>query len=56
MAKETVLEMKLDKPAKKQGGDRYACNHEGDEITFYLPQSISRPGGTQLQTVTVTIK
>ncbi len=35
--------LKLTRPAKKSGGDRYEGELEGSPITFYVPQSISRP-------------
>jgi hypothetical protein len=40
--KETI-KLKLTKPARKQGGDRYEDSKYG--IVFYLPQSLSRQGG-----------
>lgn len=55
MAK-TTIQMKLEKPAKSGGADRYAGQHEGDVVTFYIPQSISRETGSPAQQATVTIE
>ena len=41
--KTTVLVMKLARPARKSGGDRYeGKTPEGEDLTLYFPQSISR--------------
>jgi len=40
-----TFEMELERPAKKDGGDRYKGKCDGNEILFYVPQSVSRPDG-----------
>jgi len=54
---ETKLKFKLTRPAKKSGGDRYEYGVKGnrDFMTFYVPQEISRPEGTPLKSITLTI-
>lgn len=39
------VECKLEKPAKKGGGDRYQGVIEGENFTVYLPQTYSRISG-----------
>jgi len=43
------IKMKLVKPARKSGGDKYegAIPTTGDTLTIYFPQSISRPKGSE---------
>lgn len=43
MAK-TEFKLKLVRPARKLGGDRYECGKKGDVdfMVFYIPQFISR--------------
>ena len=48
--------LKLDKPAKKQGGDRYKGELNGEEITLYLPQSVTRREGRPLSDLSITIE
>jgi len=52
------LSFRLTRPARSSGGDRYECGQKGDELwmVIYVPQSISREGGTVKQTLQVTIK
>jgi hypothetical protein len=51
MKKEITVNLK--KPARKSGGDRY----ESDSgFVIYIPQDISRPAGTPLQTIKVTFE
>jgi len=38
----TQIKMTLERPARKSGGDRYEGTHEGEKLTLYFPQSISR--------------
>ena len=42
----TKLTLKLTRPAKSRGGDRYEVTMEGEEkpLVIYLPQSITRRG------------
>lgn len=49
----TKLTFVLDRPAKKGGGDRYACTTV-DGFTVYVPQSISRFGGKPIAKMTIT--
>lgn len=51
----TTIKLKLTKPAKKSGGDRYECTHDGETIVFYFPQTISRENDKPVDTLTVTI-
>jgi hypothetical protein len=46
----------LVRPARKAGGDRYEGKANGEDITFYIPQSISRPSGTPLEKISVTFE
>ena len=55
----TRLEFFLTRPARKQGGDRYEADFEGEPkpITFYFPQGISRPDGrTPLPSLVVSVE
>ena len=39
-----IIEMKLTKPARSKGGDRYdGMTSDEESINIYVPQSISRP-------------
>jgi hypothetical protein len=51
-----MLRMTLVKSARKAGGDRYECKFEGDDIVFYIPQSISRKGGVPSPKLLIEIK
>uniref|UniRef100_A0A6M3KAD7 Uncharacterized protein n=1 Tax=viral metagenome TaxID=1070528 RepID=A0A6M3KAD7_9ZZZZ len=53
--KQTNLIFKLTRPAKSKGGDRYEATVQGDIMSIYLPQSISRVGGQPAQSVNITI-
>jgi len=52
------LFFKLEKPARKSGGDRYEHGEKDDKdfITLYLPQSISREEGEPTKKLKVTIE
>lgn len=53
----TTIQMKLEKAAKSSGADRYAGAHEGETVTFYVPQSIARAAGaTPVPSVTIVIE
>jgi len=41
----------LTRPAKKSGGDRY----ESGDWTIYFPQAVSRPKGTPVHQIEITI-
>jgi len=49
------LEMTLERPARKSGGDRYAYSWDGQQHSQYFPQSISRQDGISAQTLIVTV-
>jgi len=51
--KETIT-LKLTKPARKQGGDRYEDDKYG--IVFYVPQTLSRDKGEPAKSVELTIE
>jgi hypothetical protein len=36
----------LNKPAKRNGGDKYTYTQEDEEYTIYVPQSMSRANST----------
>jgi len=40
-----IIEFKLEKAARKTGGDRYIADYQGKEWQVYFPQEISRPNG-----------
>jgi hypothetical protein len=51
------LTFTLDKPASRNGGDKYVCTSD-ENFTIYFPQSISRPSSADnkpLQSITITI-
>lgn len=43
------IKMKLERQAKKSGGDRYkgTTTNTAEELVIYFPQSISRPNGKE---------
>lgn len=51
----TSLTFTLKKEAKRLGGDRYTCN-EVENFDIYVPQKFSRPSGTPLLGLTLTIE
>ncbi len=52
------MHFRLTQKAKSSGGDRYECGQKGDSfwMVIYIPQSISREGGTVKETLKVTIE
>ena len=52
------LQFRLTKAARSTGGDRYECGQKGESfwMVIYVPQSISREGGTIKDTLKVTIE
>ena len=50
------FKLKLTRPARKAGGDRYEGIHGVENVTIYVPQSISRPKGTPLAILRVTFE
>lgn len=52
------LEMKLTRPAKSRGGDRYECQLVGEDrpLVIYFPQFISRPKGVPVGKVTMNLE
>ena len=56
MANPTILNFKLARPARKNGGDRYEAELERNEKPFiiYIPQSLSRTAGTPALNIKVT--
>lgn len=51
-----VIEMlKLARPARKGGGDRYEAP-ERENLVIYVPQDISRPSGSPLESLKVTFE
>ena len=58
MEKVAELKLKLTRPAKKQGGDRYECGKKGEpDITILINlHRISRPLGNEvLKELTITV-
>ena len=54
---ETKILANLERLARKSGGDRYlAITAKGTQFSIYLPQEITRPKGTPIQTISITIK
>ncbi|MCD6435966.1 MAG: hypothetical protein J7L15_06215 [Clostridiales bacterium] len=49
--------LKLTRPAKAKGGDRYETilENETNPLVIYLPQSITRIGNTPYQELNMTI-
>jgi hypothetical protein len=52
---EVKIKLMLERMAKKKGGDRYQGGYDGENLTIYLPQSISRPEGSVKQELIMTI-
>uniref|UniRef100_A0A6M3K078 Uncharacterized protein n=1 Tax=viral metagenome TaxID=1070528 RepID=A0A6M3K078_9ZZZZ len=54
---ETRLRFKLVRPAKSNGGDRYEHSTKGDGewMVIYIPQTISRKGGSPAKELNITI-
>ena len=50
------VELTLTRPARKSGGDRYEGELEESQITFYVPQSLSRVEGEPRKTLTLSIQ
>ena len=56
MESKTVI-LILDRPARKGGGDRYTGKCEGEDLSIYFPQSISRSiDGKPVEAITIAIK
>lgn len=49
------LVMSLTRQAKNKGGDRYECDHQGEKLVVYFPQSISRQRNEVASTLTISI-
>ena len=49
--------LKLIKPAKRKGGDRYEVDISGEisPLSIYFPQTISRVDGEPKKEITITI-
>lgn len=57
MTKEQIkIELKLTRPAKGRGGDRYEGVYTEDAMALYFPQSVSRPEGVAKAELTLTIE
>jgi hypothetical protein len=54
--KETKITFKLERAAKKAGGDRYLAQGKIDGFTIYIPQEISRPLGKPVNLITITFE
>lgn len=53
----TTLQLTLTKAARSYGGDKYEGTTEyGHLISVYLPQSISRRGGSPIQSFEMTLQ
>ena len=57
---ETVVALRLERPAKKSGGDRYqAINDQAPEgfkdFQVYLPQAVTRKNGVPMPVIAITI-
>lgn len=52
------LEMRLVRPAKSKGGDRYECPLIGEDtpLVIYFQQSISRPKGVPVKIITLNLE
>lgn len=56
MPEKVTFMMELERPAKKEGGDRYKGKCDSTEVMFYVPQSVSRPdGGSPIERFEVTL-
>ena len=53
-----TFQFNLTRPARKAGGDRYEYEEKGhpDFMVLYFPQSISRPNGVPLDSLSVTVE
>lgn len=49
------LDFKLEKPAKRFGGDKYICTIN-DDFVIYIPQSYSRVDGEPIKELKITIE
>ena len=49
------LEFKLDKPAKRAGGDKYICVQH-DDFNIYIPQYYSRVDGEPMKKIKIIIE
>jgi hypothetical protein len=53
----TVIVFKLERPARKSGGDRYESQGVIADYQIYVPQQISRPaGGKPVNLITLTFE
>ena len=57
---DTVVALRLERPAKKSGGDRYqAINDQVPEVfkgfQIYLPQAVTRKNGVPMPVIAITI-
>lgn len=50
------FEVGLVKPARKAGGDRYEGQYQNEQVTFYIPQSISRKDEHPATNLIITIE
>jgi len=50
-----TLIFSLEKKAKNAGGDKYVCDSQ-PEFNIYIPQNLSRKGGTPAAKLEITIK
>ncbi len=51
---QVIKEVKLTKPARKSGGDRYEA--VDGSLTIYIPQDISRPEGAPVMNIKITFE
>jgi hypothetical protein len=52
----TVITFKLERPARKSGGDRYESQGVIADYQIYVPQQISRPNGKPVNLITLTFE
>jgi len=52
--KDQIFCFKLERPARKQGGDRYKAQGRIDDFSIYVPQEISRSSGQPAKELWVT--
>lgn len=50
----TEFTLKLTKPARSYGGDRY--ENETGSVTVYFPQTITRPEGEPVKEIKMTLE
>jgi hypothetical protein len=51
------ITLKLEKPARKSGGDKYEAEYSISPFSIYLPQAISRPkGNIPVETLKMTLE